>query len=86
MLTRKQAADVARVDAQKHQLGFRVRQVLSLDELEGRAPNLYGVSLAGCWVAYIEPVGPPGLFSSTIIVMDQASGRVMYCGSANDEG
>ena len=86
MLSRDQAAEIARADAQEHQLGFDVYKVLSLDEIEGSVPSLYGVSLNGCWIAYIEPIGPQALHSSTIIVIDRASGRVVYRGSANDEG
>lgn len=70
----------------EHQLGVDIYRVLSLDEMTGRAPCLYGVSLSDCWIAYVETSGPPALRASTIIVIDRASGRIIYRGSANDEG
>lgn len=80
----------ARAIAEQHLTppGTGIAQVLAFDELQGRRVNLYNVSgesLQDCWIAYVErPLR--GLFSSSIIVISRRTGRVIYNGSANDEG
>lgn len=62
-----------------------VREVVRFQELQGRAPMLYATPLEGRWIAYLaRPIR--GLFSSTILVIDDATGDLVYSGSANDEG
>lgn len=86
MVSRDEAAEIARVDALEQKPGFDLHEVLSPDEITGAAPNLYGVSLAGCWIPYLAKLGPPALCSRTIIVIDRGGGKVIHRGSANDEG
>ena len=86
MISRQQAAAIARQDAIAHRLGFDIAHVLRPDEITSRLPSCYGVSLDACWVAYVEPVGPPRLCASTIVVIDARDGTVRYRGSAGDEG
>jgi len=61
MISRKTAAEIALSDALAHHLGFSIREVISADEIRGRAPMLYDVGVRDCWIAYIENPGPPGL-------------------------
>jgi hypothetical protein len=90
--------DEARAVAQKHlgrerphgstSAGTKIRDVLRFDELQFRAPSIYGFPperLRDCWIAYVDrPLR--GLFSSEVILIDAATGEVLYAGSANDEG
>ena len=62
-----------------------VREILRVDELSARRPPLYGIRLEQCWIAYLARP-PRGLFSSTILVIDDATGDLVYSGSAHDEG
>jgi hypothetical protein len=69
-------------------LGTGVRAVLGLDELTFRAPSLWSFGppeLADCWIAYAEKERPQ-IAASIIVVIEKTTGRVVYCGSANDEG
>ena len=86
MVSREEAAEIARLDALAHGLGTSVGSVLLPEEISFRVPSLYMVDLRGCWVAYIERIGPPALRSSTIVVVRRDNGCVLYRGSANDEG
>ena len=86
MISREQAAKIASIEAIQRALGTGVSDVLSVSELTGRPPVLYGVELDGCWIAYITSNRPPGLYGSTIVVISQVSGETLYAGSANDEG
>jgi hypothetical protein len=62
-----------------------VRYVYGFDELPFRAPMLYGVDVARCWMAYVDrPLR--GLMSSEIVLVAKDSGDIVYSGSANDEG
>lgn len=86
MISREQAAEIAKSDVLAHGLGIGVRAVLLPEELTGRGPVLYGVDLGDCWIAYIEQSGGPAQRSSTIVVIGRENGQVVYRGSANDEG
>jgi len=86
MISREQAAKIAKAEAIGRSLGTEVSEVLALSELTGRPPVVYGVELDGCWIAYILSARPPGLYASTIVAVSQATGKTMYAGSANDEG
>ncbi len=41
---------------------------------------------AGVWIVYKNPEGPIALKSSDIVVVSKRTGRVLYEGSAGDEG
>jgi len=86
VISREQAAGIAKAEAVNRQLAFEVDKVVAPDEITWATPNLYAVSLDNCWIAYLKPVRPLGLFSSTIIVIDRSSGAIRYAGLANDEG
>ena len=86
MITHSQAVDIAAQHIRKHRLGAGVGTVLLPDEITGRKPMLYGVSLENCWIAYVEPNDPLGLRASTCVVIDRSDGAILYHGSANDEG
>jgi len=88
MVSRKEACKIAKEDALAHRLGFAIRQVARLDELAFCAPNVYlaASALENCWIAYVDDPSPPGLVSSTVVVIDRETGAVVYRGSANDEG
>jgi hypothetical protein len=62
-----------------------IRSVVRFEELQGRAPSLYGTPLEGCWIVYLK-MPLRGLQSSTILVIDDATGALKYSGSAFDEG
>lgn len=86
MISREQAAEIAKVDAMAHGLGNVVSSVETLDEIVSRKPVPFDVSLDGCWIAYIKNPLLAELCSSIIVVVDRNSGIVVYRGSANDEG
>jgi hypothetical protein len=90
MISRKQAAGIARDFAVANGLGVRVHHVVRLDEIAGRRPLPFlgfGKVLGDqCWLAYIDDDRPLSLRSSTIVVVDPDTGSVVYGGSANDEG
>jgi hypothetical protein len=87
MISREEAAKLAVNELRARGLGTEVRVVLELRELSWRAPLLYLVppDLADCWIAYAAKPRPV-IAASTIVVIDKTSGRVVYSGSANDEG
>lgn len=65
--------------------GTRVREVLHVDDGDFRQPALYNVNLSDAWIAYVDtPI--TGLRASTIVCVSGITGRVIYAGSANDEG
>ncbi len=86
MISRAEAEQIANDTIRAHALGSGVRELYRLSELPFRAPAIYGgPDLERCWIVYAErPV--PGLRASTIVLVDVESGRVLYQGSANDEG
>ena len=86
MISREQAAEIAKADAAANGSGTEVSNVFRAREIASRAPMLYGIDLERCWVAYMVDPRPPALRSSTIVVVDMESGVVAYRGSANDEG
>lgn len=86
MVSRDEAAEIARNDVQTHQLGLGVSKILSIDEITGRLPYVYNVSLSECWIAYVETLPLLALDSSTIVVIARDTGKVVYHGSASDEG
>ena len=63
-----------------------IRSVLSVDEVV-RPPLVYGLRapLETCWIAYLES-SPTAIQSSRVVLVSKESGKVLYFGSANDEG
>ena len=86
MISREEAANIARSYAIAHDLGESVRSVVLLQEITGRVPMIYAVALDNCWIAYIENRHPLKICSSTIVVVGREQGNVIYGGSAMDEG
>jgi hypothetical protein len=86
MISRSDAATIALGEARAQGLGFAITNVLSVAELRTAPPNVYAADLSNCWIAYVELPGPLRLCSSTIVAVDRATGRVIYSGSAGDEG
>ncbi len=86
MISREQAADIARTAALNSQLGFEIDKVVTPEEITWAPPRLYGVSLSNCWIVYLESLAPLALCASTIVVINRDSGKIVYRGSANDEG
>lgn len=39
-----------------------------------------------CWFVAVSQLAPYALQSCTVVIISKANGRVIYCGSANDEG
>lgn len=69
--------------------GFKVRTTERFEEIgpDRRPPMAYGVDFAGCWIAYLEPKNQPlRIGSSTIVAIRDSDAKVVYVGSANDEG
>ena len=86
MISRAQAREIAERTVSARSLGIGVLEVVSGDELRGRAPSIYGVpDLVGVWIAYVarELVG---LRASFVVLVSKSTGEVVYAGSANDEG
>jgi hypothetical protein len=86
MISRGQAREIAESVVISQKLGRGVLNVVSVDEIQGRVPSIYGVpDLVGVWVAYVarELVG---LRASLVVLVSRATGDVVYAGSANDEG
>lgn len=85
-VSREAAAEIAVRYARDRHLGWEVAKVLSEDEISSRKPFLFDVPLTNSWIAYLKADHPMMIQSSTIVVIDRASGRVVYGGSAFDEG
>jgi len=94
IVTRDEARLIAQdYIASKHKrafpdIGSTISDVLRLHEVRFRAPSIFGLPedrLRDCWIAYVDkPLR--GHSSSEVIVVDAATGEVVYAGSANDEG
>lgn len=65
-----------------------VDRIVDLSELTTRHPTVYGVEIDDtCWIACVRgPSSGTVIKSSDIIVLSKEDGRVLYFGSANDEG
>lgn len=86
MISRDEAAEIARREAIAHRLGGEVSKVFHPNEITFRAPFVLDGMPENCWVAYIEKSRPPMLRSSTIVIVDCERGTVLYRGIAGDEG
>jgi len=85
VITREDASRIAQQAAIERKLGAAIAQVLRLEEMEFRRPSIYNHSLDGCWIAYVEHTSFQ-MQASTIVVINDQTGAVVYAGSANDEG
>lgn len=62
-----------------------IRTVVDWDEITWRKPQVFNRPLEGCWIVYVDRIGH-GLWSSTILLISQKSGEIVYAGTAEDEG
>ncbi len=91
-MTREQAHWTASGYLRKHHPGgcTEINKMLDLDEFPSRKLCLYNVSaevLSRSWIAYCHnPEDVCTLKSSTIIVISKDTRKVIYAGSAGDEG
>jgi len=88
MIVRELARAIAETEVKARKLGTGVGEVLAFDELAGRSLNMYMVrgDQTRCWVAYVQREFTGRLESSTVILVDQETGEVVYAGGAGDEG
>ena len=85
-VSRDNARDLAENHVLSNGLGRGISKVLLPEEITGRKPNVYGVELKNCWVAYVEEFQFAGLKSSVVVLVDLESGTVVFGGDAGDEG
>jgi hypothetical protein len=82
-VSRRQAVDIARTQSTPAQSSFRVY---------GRKPgnvNIYNLPAEACWFVFASwGDGKDGtiLRSSRVLLVSKLSGKVLYDGTANDEG
>lgn len=86
MISRDEAANIAKSYAISHDLSKNVRLVVLLEEITRRVPTIYPVALNNCWIAYLEHREPLRICASNIVVVGREHGNVIYGGSAMDEG
>jgi hypothetical protein len=95
MMSKQQAREIAeayltRDDVPADWQG--IRDVVTLRELAPRHKAaspfwfLTKIDPSKCWIAYVQRAGPPMIRSSTVVLIDQETGAVLYAGSACDEG
>lgn len=89
-VTREQAHWIASGYLRRNPINGRiVYKVLAYDEITSRKPCLYNVSeesLKQSWIAYTEIPEVFALQSSIIVVVLKDNGKIIYAGSASDEG
>ena len=85
MISREIAAQVALEEERERGIGTEITQVLALSEICGAAPCIYGTDISNSWIAYVK-MQRLCLQASTIIAVDRTTGKVIYWGSAGDEG
>ena len=85
-VSRDTARDIAENHVLSNGLGKGISKVLLPEEITWRKPNVYGVELKNCWVAYVEEFHFAGLGSSVVVLVDRESGTVIFGGDAGDEG
>jgi hypothetical protein len=73
--------------------GGAISEVLAAGEGGARSPEIYDpkkkIDLSRCWVAYQEKKREPGVISfesSVVVLVSKETGRILYYGSAHDEG
>jgi hypothetical protein len=90
-VNRAEAREIAEGQLRRYpELGTAVGQVLDFEEILSRPPCVYGVTeemMRSCWIAYlVGPLSGRALTSSEVIIISNTTGRIIYAGSANDEG
>ncbi|MCB1709044.1 MAG: hypothetical protein KDI10_09995 [Halioglobus sp.] len=85
-VSRDTARDIAENHVLSNGLGKGISKVLLPEEITWRKPNVYGVELKNCWVAYVEEFHFAGLGSSVVVLVDRETGTVIFGGDAGDEG
>ena len=91
-ISREQAAQIA-ADVLRFKpefATFDIDKVVTLEEITWASPNpSYGTSRTifdNSWIVYLRPKELVGLRAGTILVISRDTGRLIYIGSANDEG
>ena len=80
MINPKKAIEIAR----KHVSDTYVQRVVDAREIN---INIYGVDKSNAWCVFVEPPKQTlALRSAEIILIDKKTGKILYEGSANDEG
>jgi hypothetical protein len=67
---------------------YSVYEVVAWDEITCRRPSAYNVaeeSWRTGWIAYLDD-GSVAIRSSVVMLIDKSTGRLVYFGTANDEG
>lgn len=85
MIDREQARRVAAAVVAPKKIG----KVVSLGESQFWPPIIYGFpqeGMADYWFAYVEYDVRFGLRSSHVVLVRKTDGKVVFSGSANDEG
>ncbi len=81
------AARLAHLHLQNMGIAGRVKRVQHWSEIHGDKPNVHGVDVSDCYIAYVErPTSSQRLASSYIIAVSAGDERVVYAGPAFDEG
>jgi hypothetical protein len=91
-ITRAEAGRIAReyLAAPPGWAGWPIGKVVDLEEITTvRSPrDPLGISvscdLTDCWIVYLEPAAT--LRSNTILVISKSDGRIVFFGSAGDDG
>lgn len=90
-VNREQAKEIVEQHLKKTaRNGFYVERVVAPYELSVRLPSVYIVEIDdNCWIAYLRSEDADwlcSLRSSEIVIVSRRNGKVLYSGSANDEG
>ena len=86
MITREEAFAIAELYLSEHRVGISVEYVCCPFEIRASKPLVYNLNLYDCWIAYINQGYSTLLCSSTIVAINKFNGRIVYAGTANDEG
>ena len=62
------------------------KELLEICEIPSRSWCIYNEPKEECWYIYVHQKEAIFLQSSTIIFISKYSGKILYFGSANDEG
>jgi hypothetical protein len=70
------------------QLGSQIYRITEFDDLpiDSRKPIAWGVDLTGLTIVLLCPENPSRFENSHLLAFDPKTGRLIYDGSANDEG
>lgn len=68
------------------ELGKVLTTLVTYENVTSAPPRVYGADLSGCWIAYLQRPVIDRLESSYILAFDPVDGRLVYEGSAYDEG